>query len=268
MTSGCRWLAGNPMFPTGKIEVSYKVMNEKGEEAATGILGVVSVTEISSDSNASTSSNVNVVTTDSDIHQEGSTWEVVIDEFNIPHVIEVPLFHEQIGGGSITTTTSDLNSSESYVTTILVSFARIVEFTFTPINKVGAEIKSCEVIYTDNQGLPINKLNKKLEVYLYIPPFDGSGEITEETSRTLKLEIFDQYTQDYYISHNIPFGQAIITFNGFDGAGHEITLKKAISINANMIDDSLQAEIDQQIQEIMQSQNESQSLTSSCSSCS
>lgn len=267
MTSGCRWFAGNPLFPTGKIEVSYKVINEKGEEASTGILGVVSVTDVTSESNSSTSTEANTTITESESLQEGNKYEVFIDNDGVPHLIEIPPTIEQTSDFEATITT-ELASSESYVATISVSFARIVEFTFTPINKVGAEIKSCEVIYTDNQGLPINKLNKKLEVYLYIPPFDGSGEITEETSRTLKLEIFDQNTQDYYIIHNIPFGQAIITFNGFDGAGHEITLKKAISINANMIDDSLQAEIDQQIQEIMQSQNESQSLTSSCSSCS
>ena len=113
-------------------------------------------------------------------------------------------------------------------------------------------------------------MKKNLAVYLYIPPFSKAEENNEETTnnftRTLKLEIFDQFTQDFYINHNIPFGQAIITFNGVDGAGHSIALKKAISINADMIDDSLQDEIDQQIQEIIQ--NQGQNPSSSCSSCS
>lgn len=266
LLSGCRWFADNPMFPTGKFEVSYKVMKEDGEEAPNGILGVVSITDITSESNSSVSNNIVTIVTDSNVLQEGSTWQVVIDEFGVPHVIEVPLFHEQTGGGSITTATTELDSSESYVATIAVSFARVVEFTFSPINNVGAEIQDCEVVYTDNKGVPINSLKKNLSVYLYLPPFSSSEEPEKDPSRALKLEIFDQSTQDYYINHNIPFGQAIVTFNGADGAGHLIALKKALSINADMIDDSLQEEIDQQIQEIIQ--NQGQNPGSSCSSCS
>jgi len=274
LLTGCRWFAGNPMFPTGKFEVSYKVLKEDGEEATNGILGVVSVTDITSESNASSSSTVSTEITDSDIHQEGEKYVIVYDNEGVPYVVLLPLLHEQTGGGYETIATTELASSESYLATIAVNFARVVEFSFSPINNVGAEIQDCEVVYTDNKGIAINNLKKSLSVYLYIPPFSLNVENNEETdegtmtglSRTLKLEIFDQSTQDYYINHNIPFGQAIITFNGLDGAGHPIALKKAISINADMIDDSLQDEIDQQIQEIMQ--NQGQNPGSSCSSCS
>ena len=266
LLTGCRWFADNPMFPTGKFEVSYKVMKEDGEEATNGILGVVSVTDITSESNASSSSTVSTEITESDIHQEGEKYVIVYDNQGVPYVVLLPLLHEQTGGGYETIVTTELASSESYLATIAVNFARVVEFSFSPINNVGAEIQDCEVVYTDNKGMPIDSLRKNLSVYLYLPPFGSSEELEKDASRTLKLEIFDQSTQDYYINHNIPFGQAIITFNGLDGAGHPIALKKAISINADMIDDSLQDEIDQQIQEIMQ--NQGQNPGSSCSSCS
>ena len=266
LLTGCRWFADNPMFPTGKFEVSYKVLKEDGEEATNGILGVVSVTDITSESNASSSSTVSTEITESDIHQEGEKYVIVYDNQGVPYVVLLPLLHEQTGGGYETIVTTELASSESYLATIAVNFARVVEFSFSPINNVGAEIQDCEVVYTDNKGMPIDGLRKNLSVYLYLPPFGSSEELEKDASRTLKLEIFDQSTQDYYINHNIPFGQAIITFNGLDGAGHPIALKKAISINADMIDDSLQDEIDQQIQEIMQ--NQGQNPGSSCSSCS
>ncbi|WP_367354351.1 hypothetical protein [Atribacter sp.] len=266
LLTGCRWFADNPMFPTGKFEVSYKVLKEDGEEATNGILGVVSVTDITSESNASSSSTVSTEITESDIHQEGEKYVIVYDNQGVPYVVLLPLLHEQTGGGYETIVTTELASSESYLATIAVNFARVVEFSFSPINNVGAEIQDCEVVYTDNKGMPIDSLRKNLSVYLYLPPFGSSEELEKDASRTLKLEIFDQSTQDYYINHNIPFGQAIITFNGLDGAGHPIALKKAISINADMIDDSLQDEIDQQIQEIMQ--NQGQNPGSSCSSCS
>ena len=266
LLTGCRWFADNPMFPTGKFEVSYRVMDERGDEAPTGILGVVSVTDITSESNSSTSTTANTIITESDIHQEGEKYVIVYDNQGVPYVVLLPLLHEQTGGGYETIVTTELASSESYLATIAVNFARVVEFSFSPINNVGAEIQDCEVVYTDNKGMPIDSLRKNLSVYLYLPPFGSSEELEKDASRTLKLEIFDQSTQDYYINHNIPFGQAIITFNGLDGAGHPIALKKAISINADMIDDSLQDEIDQQIQEIMQ--NQGQNPGSSCSSCS
>jgi len=266
LLTGCRWFAGNPMFPTGKFEVSYKVLKEDGEEATNGILGVVAVTDITSESNASSSSTVSTEITDSDIHQEGEKYVIVYDNEGVPYVVLLPLLHEQTGGGYEAIVTNEIASSESYLATIAVNFARVVEFTFTPINNVGAEIQDCEVVYTDNKGIPIDSLRKNLSVYLYLPPFGSSEEPEKDTSRTLKLEIFDQSTQDYYINHDIPFGQAIITFNGIDGAGHPIAIKKAISINADMIDDSLQNEIDQQILQFMQ--NQGQNPGSSCSSCS
>lgn len=266
LLTGCRWFAGNPMFPTGKFEVSYKVLKEDGEEATNGILGVVSVTDITSESNASSSSTVSTEITDSDIHQEGEKYVIVYDNEGVPYVVLLPLLHEQTGGGYEAIVTNEIASSESYLATIAVNFARVVEFTFTPINNVGAEIQDCEVVYTDNKGIPIDSLRKNLSVYLYLPPFGSSEEPEKDTSRTLKLEIFDQSTQDYYINHDIPFGQAIITFNGIDGAGHPIAIKKAVSINADMIDDSLQNEIDQQILQFMQ--NQGQNPGSSCSSCS
>lgn len=275
LLTGCRWFADNPMFPTGKFEVSYKVMKEDGEEATNGILGVVSVTDIISIAEGGTINSAASITTDTDIvSQIGSVWfTVTVDENGKPKITPIKL-EGPVVSGSLDTTTTGLTSSESYVTTITASFARVVEFSFSPINNVGAEIQDCEVVYTDNKGIAINNLKKSLSVYLYIPPFSLNVENNEETdegtmtglSRTLKLEIFDQSTQDYYINHNIPFGQAIITFNGLDGAGHPIALKKAISINADMIDDSLQDEIDQQIQEIIQ--NQGQNPGSSCSSCS
>ena len=266
LLTGCRWFAGNPMFPTGKFEVSYKVLKEDGEEATNGILGVVAVTDITSESNASSSSTVSTEITDSDIHQEGEKYVIVYDNEGVPYVVLLPLLHEQTGGGYEAIVTNEIASSESYLATIAVNFARVVEFTFTPINNVGAEIQDCEVVYTDNKGIPIDSLRKNMSVYLYLPPFGSSEEPEKDTSRTLKLEIFDQSTQDYYINHDIPFGQAIITFNGIDGAGHPIAIKKAISINADMIDDSLQNEIDQQILQFMQ--NQGQNPGSSCSSCS
>jgi hypothetical protein len=267
LLTGCRWFADNPMFPTGKFEVSYKVLKEDGEEATNGILGVVSVTDIISIAEGGTINSAASIITDTDIvSQTGSVWfTVTVDENGKPKITPIKL-EGQVVGGSLDTTTTGLTSSESYVATITASFARVVEFSFSPINNVGAEIQDCEVVYTDNKGMPIDSLRKNLSVYLYLPPFGSSEELEKDASRTLKLEIFDQSTQDYYINHNIPFGQAIITFNGLDGAGHPIALKKAISINADMIDDSLQDEIDQQIQEIMQ--NQGQNPGSSCSSCS
>jgi len=65
INGGCRWFADNPMFPTGKFEVSYRVMDERGDEAPTGILGVVSVTDITSTSDSSSSSSVNTEITES-----------------------------------------------------------------------------------------------------------------------------------------------------------------------------------------------------------
>jgi hypothetical protein len=267
LLTGCRWFADNPMFPTGKFEVSYKVMKEDGEEATNGILGVVSVTDIISIAEGGTINSAASITTDTDIvSQIGSVWfTVTVDENGKPKITPIKL-EGPVVSGSLDTTTTGLTSSESYVATITASFARVVEFSFSPINNVGAEIQDCEVVYTDNKGMPIDSLRKNLSVYLYLPPFGSSEELEKDASRTLKLEIFDQSTQDYYINHNIPFGQAIITFNGLDGAGHPIALKKAISINADMIDDSLQDEIDQQIQEIIQ--NQGQNPGSSCSSCS
>ena len=269
LLNGCRWFADNPMFPTGKFEVSYKVLKEDGQEATNGILGVVSVTKIDSNSELANSSFVNAVTTNIAGEENASLYTVTVGQGGSVSIGSTPLA-ENITGGSISTSTNIIGSIESYKTTIAVAFARVIEFTFSPINNVGAEIQDCEIVYTDNKGMPIDSLRKNLSIYLYIPPFGKAEENDEETtnnlSRTLKLEIFDKSTQDYYINHNIPFGQAIITFNGIDGAGHSIALKKAISINADMIDDSLQNEIDQQIQQIMQ--NQGQNPGSSCSSCS
>ena len=269
LLTGCRWFAGNPMFPTGKFEVSYKVLKEDGEEATNGILGVVSVTKIDSDSELANSSYVNAVTSSIAVEEDASLYTVTVGQGGSVNIGSTSL-DENITGGSISTSTNITGSIESYQTTIAVDFARVVEFTFAPINNVGAEIQDCEVVYTDNKGIPIDSLRKNLSVFLYLPPFGKAEEDNEETtnnfSRTLKLEIFDQSTQDYYINHDIPFGQAIITFNGIDGAGHPIAIKKAISINADMIDDSLQNEIDQQILQFMQ--NQGQNPGSSCSSCS
>ncbi|NLJ48120.1 MAG: hypothetical protein GX428_00820 [Candidatus Atribacteria bacterium] len=268
LLTGCRWFAGNPMFPTGKFEVSYKVLKEDGEESTNGILGEVSVTDIKNTSEGGSIDYAASIITETDIasqYGDNVLFIVEVDESGRPKITAIEL-EGQVIGGTVNTSTTGLISSESYVATIAVSFARVVEFTFAPINNVGAEIQDCEVVYTDNKGIPIDSLRKNLTVYLYLPPFGSSEEPEKDTSRTLKLEIFDQSTQDYYINHNIPFGQAIITFSGLDGAGHPITLKKAISINADMIDDSLQDEIDQQIQEIMQ--NQGQNPSSSCSSCS
>ena len=251
LLTGCRWFADNPMFPTGKFEVSYKVLKEDGQEAPNGILGVVSVTDITNTSVSSDTATLKI----SDIYK-----------ITIKNDGEVSITTTTTENSYDQTVTQDLSSKETYEVKIAVTFARVVEFTFSPINNVGAEIQDCEVVYTDNKGLPIDSLRKNLAVYLYLPPFGSSEEPEKDASRTLKLEIFDKSTQDYYINHNIPFGQAIITFNGLDGAGHPIALKKAISINADMIDDSLQDEIDQQIQEIMQ--NQGQNPGSSCSYCS
>lgn len=253
LLTGCRWFADNPMFPTGKFEVSYKVLKEDSQEATNGILGVVSVTDITNTSESSDTATL-------------STEISEVYTITIKNDGEVSITTSESENSNEQTGTQDLFSKEVYKVEISVTFARVVEFTFSPINNVGAEIQDCEVVYTDNKGLPIDSLRKNLAVYLYLPPFGSSEEPEKDASRTLKLEIFDKTTQDYYINHNIPFGQAIITFNGVDGAGHSIALKKAISINADMIDDSLQDEIDQQIQQIMQ--NQGQNPSSSCSSCS
>ncbi|QPM69323.1 hypothetical protein [Atribacter laminatus] len=270
LLTGCRWFAGNPMFPTGKFEVSYKVLKEDGEEATNGILGVVSVTDITSDStvlNVASASTANINTSTNEVGIDGANPNWYAVSIGEDGSVGVESTGSLTGGyGSISSTASTTGSQESYVTTIAVDFARVVEFTFAPINNVGAEIQDCEVVYTDNKGIPIDSLRKNLSVFLYLPPFGKAEEDNEETtnnfSRILNLEIFDQSTQDYYINHDIPFGQAIITFNGIDGAGHPITIKKAVSINADMIDDSLQSEIDQIIQ------NQGQNPGSSCSSCS
>ena len=130
LLTGCRWFADNPMFPTGKFEVSYKVMKEDGKKH--GILGVVSVTDIISIAEGGTINSAASITTDTDIvSQIGSVWfTVTVDENGKPKITPIKL-EGPVVSGSLDTTTTGLTSSESYVATITASFARVVGAPFS-----------------------------------------------------------------------------------------------------------------------------------------
>jgi len=206
--SGCRWFADNPMFPTAKLRIEMEILDESGSSISTGSVGIISRTSIESQSATSSSfiqSSSQETTTST---QEGTTEE---------------------SSESQSATYTDTSSVTQEVSVI---FARSVQFTFYPLNKVGAEITRCLVYYYDAQGNHIPSLERYFFVYILVPPLEDEG--SEGVSWT--VEIFSNEVQDYFSSHGITVGQALLVFEGEDSAGHAVSYRTSVNISAAVPD--------------------------------
>ncbi len=206
--SGCRWFADNPMFPTAKLSIKMEILDEDGSPISTGSVGVISSTTMefqSTTSSSFTQSSSQEMTTST---QEGT---------------------EEESTESQATSYTDTSSANQEIS---VAFARWVKFIFYPLNKVGTEITRCRIYYYDAQGNVIPSLERSFFVYILVPPLQDEG--SEGASWT--VEIFSSDVQDYFSSHGITVGQALVVFEGEDSAGHGVSYRASVNISAAMPD--------------------------------
>ncbi|MGQ9622607.1 MAG: hypothetical protein ACUVTO_04085 [Candidatus Caldatribacteriaceae bacterium] len=208
LSAGCRWFADNPMFPTAKVAITFQVLCEDGSEVRTNQLGILPVTTVNQTSEESSSMGVTqaytleITTTTT----EGTSSTSTTSQNEIEEKTEE--IREKIEGKQ----------------EIKITFARSVKFTFNPRNAVGGQIEKCTVEYYDGQGNLISALKKVLTIFVDIPA-DTSK------SATVTLEIFDKEVEDYYLSHNLISGYAVMKFEGTDYAGHSMTFKASVPIS-------------------------------------
>ncbi len=109
---------------------------------------------------------------------------------------------------------------------------REVVFTFIPINKVGAIITNCEIIYKKTSGETISSLTRNVGMNLSIYDISWqSGEpIDEEFKAEQKIEIYGTKTEGYLKENKIASAIANVKFTGNDMAGHPIEYKSEILI--------------------------------------
>ncbi len=123
-----------------------------------------------------------------------------------------------------------------------------VTFTFTPLNRVGAELTSCTVTYRTTGGTVIHQLTKTWNLHItVIPPDTPMGEYaypTDYVRPEVTLEIFDPKVEGYLLSQGINQARAEIAFSGKDLAGHAVTFRKEIGITAftGIIQDDIKIE--------------------------
>jgi len=107
---------------------------------------------------------------------------------------------------------------------------RDVEFTFQPLNQVGAELTYCTIQYKTLGGELIEEVTRSIWVYVAVPPsLEEENSETKEIIKT-KIEVLDIRTETYLRSQNITHAQAIVTFSGRDLAGHSVSFTKGIQV--------------------------------------
>ncbi|HSV31421.1 MAG TPA: hypothetical protein VLH40_05285 [Atribacteraceae bacterium] len=236
--TGCRWFAGNPLFPTAKFVIYSNILREDGSEVATNSLGILSVKDIENVSEIETSTSLITTTRIYDIQVEGFQYRIVeirdpdngelIDIRAIPY----PLDHQQTGTSVTTEEITQMITADSTITRINMFYARSARFNFTPINNVGAMIVWADIEYRDHGGNRIDALNRFRYMYLLIPGTANVEALTGGTAVSYVLEIFDRTVENYFLTHRIRHGQAIITFYGTDNAGNPVSYKSAVNISA------------------------------------
>ncbi len=211
--TGCGWFSDNPMFPTAKVDIRARVLKEDGNEVPAGILGVLAITTLTSET-TNTQQTTNSIITE-------TTLETV--DQNVYSSSE-----------TTTTTSSFTENSESITETENVTFARVVEFTIHPINAVGGVIEEALIEYADGKGKVISALTRSIPLsvrFLPVLPSNLSGSTLYNQTTSFTLEIFTIGVQNYFQSNGITSGQAIVTLKGIDNAMHAITYRKTIPIS-------------------------------------
>jgi hypothetical protein len=228
LSAGCRWFADNPMFPTAKVAITFQVLREDGSEVPTNQLGILPATTVNQTSEESGSTEVTQTASQSTTTSYSET------------TTETTITTGGISGGT-TTVSQDISGTEvevaqnitaqniyfsanSVTTDTNITFARSVKFTFNPRNAVGGQIEKCVVEYYDDQGNLISALKKVLAIFVDIPA-------DTLKSATVTLEIFDKEVEDYYLSHNLISGYAVVKFEGTDYAGHFMSFKASVPIS-------------------------------------
>ncbi|MDK2897331.1 MAG: hypothetical protein PWP04_1451 [Candidatus Atribacteria bacterium] len=112
---------------------------------------------------------------------------------------------------------------------------RIVTVNFQPINKVGARLSKCTIIYKKPEGTVIPTLTRSLVLNLtiYDPNWTAAGAsmvVTEATS--VEIEVLDIKTEGYLKSNKIPLVVAELIFSGEDLAGHPLELSTEVFVQA------------------------------------
>jgi len=223
LSAGCRWFADNPMFPTAKVAITFQVLREDGSEVPTNQLGILPATTVNQTSEESGSTEVTQTASQSTTSYSETATETTTTT-------------EGISGGTTTVSQSTFetetgvaqnitySSANSVTTDTNITFARSVKFTFNPRNAVGGQIEKCVVEYYDGQGNFISALKKVLAIFVDIPA-------DTLKSATVTLEIFDKEVEDYYLSHNLISGYAVVKFEGTDYAGHFMSFKASVPIS-------------------------------------
>ncbi|MEN3202699.1 MAG: hypothetical protein ABDK87_03065 [Atribacterota bacterium] len=155
--------------------------------------------------------------------------EVLTNQLGILSVTKVDQSNSESSSTEVTvsqeaSTEITYSSGNTVATSTTITFARSARFTFNPRNAVGGRIEKCTIEYYDDKGNLIPALKRFLAIFVDIP-----ADISK--SATIVLEIFNKRVEDYYLSHSIIAGYAVVKFEGRDYAGHPITFKTSVPIS-------------------------------------
>jgi len=112
---------------------------------------------------------------------------------------------------------------------------RVVTVKFRPINKVGAMLSKCTIVYKKPDGTVIPSLTRSvaLNFTIYDPNWTAAGALVADTEpASVMIEVLDMKTEGYLKSNKIPLVIAELTFSGEDLAGHPLELSTEVFVQA------------------------------------
>lgn len=122
-----------------------------------------------------------------------------------------------------------------YIPTIL----RAVKFSFRPLNKVGAEIRKCQIEYYTGDGRAIPSLTTQLDVFISIVPPGTPMNTTYVETQNVALsayqttvELYTVRVEEYMRKNKISTLKARVTFLGTDYAGRRVSYTTELPIKA------------------------------------
>ena len=110
---------------------------------------------------------------------------------------------------------------------------RVVTVKFQPINKVGAVLSKCTIVYKKPDGTVIPSLTRSvaLNLTIYDPNWTAVGALVADTEpASVTIEVLDMKTEGYLKSNKIPLVIAELTFSGEDLAGHPLELSTEVFV--------------------------------------
>jgi len=112
---------------------------------------------------------------------------------------------------------------------------RVVTVKFQPINKVGAVLSKCTIVYKKPDGTVIPSLTRSvaLNLTIYDPNWTAVGALVADTEpASVTIEVLDMKTEGYLKSNKIPLVIAELTFSGEDLAGHPLELSTEVFVQS------------------------------------